>query len=152
VAGDDLAVEGEHGAEEAVGAREVEPDDAVALPVEIDEDGGLAGVLPEHARAHNRSLVLQTLFHQGAMSRADLSRETGLTRVTISDLVAELIDDGYVRLCARACSGSTFAAWRIPRPLRCRSDLDMFVSRPWVAVNRAATAGIRTDFANVTIL
>lgn len=53
-------------------------------------------VLPEHARAHNRALVLQTLFHQGAMSRADLSRETGLTRVTISDLVAELIDDGYV--------------------------------------------------------
>ncbi len=55
-----------------------------------------AKVLPEHARAHNRSLVLQTLFHQGAMSRADLSRETRLTRVTISDLVAELIDDGYV--------------------------------------------------------
>lgn len=55
-----------------------------------------AKVLPEHARAHNRSLVLQTLFHQGAMSRADLSRETGLTRVTISDLVAELIVDGYV--------------------------------------------------------
>src|SRR6478752_2756306 len=55
-----------------------------------------AKVLPEHARGHNRSLVLQTLFHQGAMSRADLSRETGLTRVTISDLVAELISDGFV--------------------------------------------------------
>ncbi|GAA3030002.1 ROK family transcriptional regulator [Microbacterium dextranolyticum] len=55
-----------------------------------------AKVLPEHARAHNRSLVLQTLFHQGAMSRADLARETGLTRVTISDLVGELIEDGYV--------------------------------------------------------
>ena len=53
-------------------------------------------MLPEHARGHNRSLVLQTLFHQGAMSRADLSRETGLTRVTISDLVAELIADGFV--------------------------------------------------------
>lgn len=53
-------------------------------------------VLPEHARGHNRALVLQTLFHQGAMSRADLSRETGLTRVTISDLVAELIADGFV--------------------------------------------------------
>lgn len=53
-------------------------------------------VLPEHARAHNRALLLQTLFHQGAMSRADLSRETGLTRVTISDLVAELISDGFV--------------------------------------------------------
>ena len=53
-------------------------------------------VLPEHARGHNRSLLLQTLFHQGAMSRADLSRETGLTRVTISDLIADLIADGFV--------------------------------------------------------
>ncbi len=55
-----------------------------------------AKVLPEHARGHNRSLLLQTLFHQGAMSRADLSRETGLTRVTISDLISELIADGFV--------------------------------------------------------
>ncbi len=53
-------------------------------------------VLPEHARTHNRSLVLQTLFHNGAMSRADLARETGLTRVTISDLVAELIGDRLI--------------------------------------------------------
>lgn len=53
-------------------------------------------VLPEHARGHNRALLLQTLFHQGAMSRADLSRETGLTRVTISDLVADLIADGFI--------------------------------------------------------
>jgi predicted NBD/HSP70 family sugar kinase len=53
-------------------------------------------VLPEEARAHNRSLVLQTLYHGGAMSRADLARETGLTRVTISDLVAALIGDGFV--------------------------------------------------------
>lgn len=55
-----------------------------------------AKVLPEHARGHNRALVLQTLYHQGAMSRADLSRETGLTRVTISDLVAELMADALV--------------------------------------------------------
>lgn len=53
-------------------------------------------VLPEQARGHNRSLLLQTLFHGGAMSRADLSRETGLTRVTISDLIADLIADGFV--------------------------------------------------------
>ncbi|MFC7789771.1 ROK family transcriptional regulator [Microbacterium sp. MAHUQ-60] len=53
-------------------------------------------VLPEHARAHNRALVLQTLYHRGPMSRADLARETGLTRVTISDLVAESIMDGVV--------------------------------------------------------
>lgn len=53
-------------------------------------------VLPEHARGHNRALVLQTLYHLGAMSRADLSRQTGLTRVTISDLVSEFIADGIV--------------------------------------------------------
>ncbi|CAM5368003.1 ROK family transcriptional regulator [Leifsonia shinshuensis] len=53
-------------------------------------------VLPEHARSHNRSLVLQTLYRSGERSRADLARETGLTRVTVSDLVAELLAEGLV--------------------------------------------------------
>ncbi|HEY0188433.1 MAG TPA: ROK family transcriptional regulator [Cellulomonas sp.] len=55
-----------------------------------------AKVLPEHARAHNRSLVLQHLFHQGPSSRADLARSTGLTRVTVSDLISVLISEGLV--------------------------------------------------------
>ncbi|UYN83386.1 MAG: ROK family transcriptional regulator [Microcella sp.] len=50
-------------------------------------------LLPEQARAHNRSLVLQTLYRNGPLSRADLARETRLTRVTVGDLVAELIDE-----------------------------------------------------------
>ena len=53
-------------------------------------------VLPEHARAHNRSMVLQQLFHGGPRSRADLARATGLTRVTVSDLVAALLAEGLV--------------------------------------------------------
>lgn len=53
-------------------------------------------VLPEHARTHNRALVLQTLYSAGPQSRADVARETGLTRVTISDLVAALIVEGLV--------------------------------------------------------
>ncbi|MGN6761026.1 MAG: ROK family transcriptional regulator [Leifsonia sp.] len=53
-------------------------------------------VLPEHARGHNRSLVLQSLYRSGRVSRADLARSTGLPRVTISDLVAELIAEGLV--------------------------------------------------------
>ena len=53
-------------------------------------------VLPAHARRHNRSLVLQTLYRSGRLSRADLARETGLTRVTVSDLVAELLAVGLV--------------------------------------------------------
>lgn len=55
-----------------------------------------AKVLPEHARGHNRSLVLQTLYGSGMQSRADVARGTGLTRVTVSDLVAELIAEGLV--------------------------------------------------------
>lgn len=63
-------------------------------------------VLPEHARAHNRALVLQTLVREGTLSRADLSRHTGLTRVTISELVAELLADGFVaEVGARAPAG-----------------------------------------------
>ncbi|MGC4173877.1 ROK family transcriptional regulator [Demequina sp.] len=55
-----------------------------------------ARVLPEHARAHNRALVLQTLYRAAGLSRADLAREVGLTRVTISDLVADLIAQNLV--------------------------------------------------------
>lgn len=53
-------------------------------------------VLPEHARAHNRSLVLAHLFHIGPASRADIARSTGLTRVTVSGMVAALIAEGLV--------------------------------------------------------
>lgn len=55
-----------------------------------------AKALPEHTRAHNRSMVLQHLFHEGPTSRADLARATGLTRVTVSDLVGELMEAGLV--------------------------------------------------------
>jgi predicted NBD/HSP70 family sugar kinase len=55
-----------------------------------------AKALPVQAREHNRSLVLQSLYRDGARSRADLARITGLTRVTISDLVADLLTDGLV--------------------------------------------------------
>jgi predicted NBD/HSP70 family sugar kinase len=41
-------------------------------------------------------LVLRTLFRDGPLSRADLARATHVTRVTASDLVAELLDEGLV--------------------------------------------------------
>jgi len=51
---------------------------------------------PEDARSHNRSRVLQALYRGAGLARADLAREVGLTRVTISDVVAELIAEGLV--------------------------------------------------------
>jgi predicted NBD/HSP70 family sugar kinase len=53
-------------------------------------------VLPEQARGHNRSLVLQTLYGGGEQSRADVARSTGLTRVTVSELVAQLMSEGLI--------------------------------------------------------
>jgi predicted NBD/HSP70 family sugar kinase len=41
--------------------------------------------------------VLTTLFHVGPQSRADLARSTGLTRVTISELIAQLVEEGMVQ-------------------------------------------------------
>jgi len=40
--------------------------------------------------------VLRTLFRDGPLSRADLARATHVTRVTASDLVSELLDEGLV--------------------------------------------------------
>jgi predicted NBD/HSP70 family sugar kinase len=53
-------------------------------------------LLQEDTRRHHRSLLLQQLFRAGSASRADLARTTGLTRVTVSDLVGELVTEGLV--------------------------------------------------------
>lgn len=53
--------------------------------------------LPRHTREHNRSLVVRVLYHNGPMSRADIARVTGLAKVTVSDLIAQLIDAGYAQ-------------------------------------------------------
>lgn len=53
-------------------------------------------MLPSDARIHHRSLVLQHLFDGGPVSRAELSRLTKLARVTVSQVIAELLDDDLV--------------------------------------------------------
>jgi len=52
--------------------------------------------MAEDTRRHHRALVLQQLFRDGPASRADLARTSGLTRVTVSDLVSGLLEDGLV--------------------------------------------------------
>ena len=52
---------------------------------------------PEDARRSNLALVLQAIYNDENLSRADIARTTGLTKVTVSDLVAELIAGDLVR-------------------------------------------------------
>jgi predicted NBD/HSP70 family sugar kinase len=50
----------------------------------------------ESLRARNRARALAVLGRRGAASQADIVRETGLSRTTVSSLVAELLNDGLV--------------------------------------------------------
>jgi len=50
----------------------------------------------EQTRAHNSGLVLNVIYERGEISRADVARETRLTRTTVSDVVTDLMDQGLV--------------------------------------------------------
>ncbi len=58
----------------------------------MDVRGGSLGGL----RERNRHRVIDVLRHRGATSRAELARRTGLSRTTVSSLVADLQRDGLV--------------------------------------------------------
>jgi predicted NBD/HSP70 family sugar kinase len=47
-------------------------------------------------RSHNSRLLLKMLWRAGELSRADLARGSGLSRSTVSAIVAELLDAGIV--------------------------------------------------------
>lgn len=53
-------------------------------------------VTPKRARTHNSRLVLKTIYDRGQISRADIARVTRLTRPTVSDVVADLMEKGLV--------------------------------------------------------
>ncbi len=50
----------------------------------------------QKTKTHNTSLVLKTIYNREYISRADIARETHLTRPTVSNIVAKLIADQFV--------------------------------------------------------
>ena len=58
----------------------------------------------QQTRVHNERLVVRTVYVLGPISRADVARQTGLTRTTVSDVVTGLLDDGVVREIGRGQS------------------------------------------------
>jgi predicted NBD/HSP70 family sugar kinase len=50
----------------------------------------------ESLRSRNRLHVLETVQQRGAISRVDITRTTGLSRTTVSSLVAELLTEGVL--------------------------------------------------------
>jgi predicted NBD/HSP70 family sugar kinase len=55
-------------------------------------------------RQHNHRLILRTVYDFGPISRAEVARSTGLTRTTVSDVVADLLADGMVEEVGRGPS------------------------------------------------
>jgi len=51
----------------------------------------------QDTKEHNRDLVLKTIFETETVSRAEIARITRLTRTTVSDVVAGLLEEGLVR-------------------------------------------------------
>jgi hypothetical protein len=61
----------------------------------------MAGMEPQRAtardiRRHNRPVVLSKLFFDGPLSRYELSQLTGLSGATVSNVTAELAEEGVV--------------------------------------------------------
>lgn len=50
----------------------------------------------QQTKEHNRNLVLKTIVDSDSVSRAEIARITSLTRTTVSDIVADLIEEGLV--------------------------------------------------------
>ncbi|HRW09402.1 MAG TPA: ROK family transcriptional regulator [Caldilineaceae bacterium] len=48
-------------------------------------------------RRHNNRLVLQTVYDQSPLSRADVARATNLTATTVSTVVGELLEEGLIQ-------------------------------------------------------
>ena len=57
-----------------------------------------------YTKEYNRAQILR-LLRRTPVSRAELSRETGLTRAAISLIVEELIREGMVRESSAAADG-----------------------------------------------
>lgn len=58
----------------------------------------------QQTRAFNEGLVLRRLYDLGPISRAEVARQTGLTRTTVSEIVAEQVTAGLVEEVGRGPS------------------------------------------------
>jgi predicted NBD/HSP70 family sugar kinase len=67
------------------------------MPTSLKRNKPTKGTNLEHARLHNRRVVLEAIRQAGRLTRADLTRITSLTTQTISNIVAELLAEALLR-------------------------------------------------------
>lgn len=91
-------------------------------------------------KSHNRRLVLRSIFSGEATNRAALSNHTGLTKPTISDIVAELIADGFLEEYGHG--ESTESGGKRPRLLHFKPDSRQIIG---VSIDATRAYGVLTD-------
>jgi len=81
----------------------------------------------EQTRIHNTQLVFSTIYEREEISRAEIARITRLTRPTVSDVVAELMDEGLIGEVGHAPStgGKRAILLRVNVNSRCLIGLDL---------------------------
>jgi len=93
--------------------------------------------IPIHVRHHNRALVLRTAWEQGSVSRAELSRLTGISGPIITDIVNELLMAKLVREdgLQQSSGGRRATALRIAEQARYVVGVDLARDRTRVAIS-----------------
>ncbi len=85
----------------------------------------------------NRQLLLRAVYTGLASSRAELAQETGLTKPTVSDLISELMDEGF--LVETGLGPSTDEGGKRPRLLKFVADSRQVIG---VSVNADRVLGV----------
>ena len=96
----------------------------------------------EQVRHHNQRLVLRAVVDGTADNRAALSQVTGLTKPTVSRLVAELIDDGL--LAETGFGLSSEGGGKRPRLLTFLPDARQVIG---IAIEKTRISGVLTNLA-----
>ncbi|WP_336759784.1 ROK family transcriptional regulator [Paenibacillus sp. USHLN196] len=92
---------------------------------------------PQYIRNLNENLIMDALITQGTMSRADISRQTGLSKPTVSSAVEHLIARNLVRETGRADNAqgrkATLICFNEKAYYVCGVDLG--ATRIWIALS-----------------
>lgn len=75
---------------------------------------------PALLRRHNAALVLSVLLSESPLTRAEIARRAGLSKPTVRDVIAELLETGFVA--ETAIAGPTTRVGPRGRPVGIRGD------------------------------
>ncbi|MEX2541322.1 MAG: ROK family transcriptional regulator [Trueperaceae bacterium] len=100
----------------------------------------------EQLKRHNRQMLLRAVYLGLADSRAALAHMTGLTKPTVSSLVAELIAEGLVSEGGHGPASES--GGKRPRLIEFRADARQIIG---VSVDHVQVTGVLTDLAGQVV-